>query len=494
MRAFNLGGDSAYTPSLMTATPATDVVIEPIADQVIDEGQTLRVTARVAAGEGIQRVTDFEEFTTLPASGTVLFRNPDFSGSTSVFLEDSPNVAGVTGSFPAGAGGSRAFVVRCSFVNGSNAWLRLTTFGAATLANPVIDFTKRLRIDVHADRAVRVALGLRETTNAIGTPIGSDGGTAGGIEWIGVTSRSNSQPQAVKIVPAGTWTTITFDVPGEPVTAFANGNGVLSTASGLGVLEHLVVVPADGSGTYTLHLDNLSVVDPRPVTFSLEPGAPAGSAVHPVSGEFSWTPNEAQGPSMALVTIRATDVAQPTQTDVEPFAVTVREVNQRPELAPAGSQWIHAGMTLVVTNVASDSDLPANMLSFFPAAALPAGASLDPATGELRWLAPDSLAESTNLFFVRVLDDGSPALGVTNSFTVRVTPRPSVQVLRSAGAGIALSWPAIPGRRYQVQFADDVAAAVWADLGPPVTATGENMLVNHPPGSGHRFYRLLLLD
>src|SRR5439155_839007 len=43
------------------------------------------------------------------------------------------------------------------------------------------------------------------------------------------------------------------------------------------------------------------------LTFGLDAGAPAGAAINPATGVFTWTPTEAQGPSTNLVTVRVTD-------------------------------------------------------------------------------------------------------------------------------------------------------------------------------------------
>jgi hypothetical protein len=51
-----------------------------------------------------------------------------------------------------------------------------------------------------------------------------------------------------RLVLAGQWTTLTFFLPGEPVRSFFQGNGVLDTSTGKGVLEHLEFVPAAGPG------------------------------------------------------------------------------------------------------------------------------------------------------------------------------------------------------------------------------------------------------
>jgi len=494
VRAFNLGGDSAYSGPASVTTPGTGSLLEPIADQFVDEEKPLRLVAKVLNGEVVQPLMDFEQFTSPPPNGTVLFRAPNFSGSTSGFLDASPNVSSVTGAMPPGQSSARSLAVSCSFSNSSNGWLRLTTSAAATLPNPVIDFTRRLRFDIHTDRAVRIALGLRETTNAAGTTLGSDGGTSGAIEWAGVSGRTNGRPLPVRLVPSGSWQTLTFDLPAEPVTSFVNGNGVLATASGLGVFEHLVVVPEDGAGVYNLFLDNFALVNSRVFQFSLEPDAPAGATIGASTGEFVWTPTESQGPGTNIIGIRVTESTSPGQSDVETFSVTVREINRAPVIAPTISRWIHAGTMFVITNLAEDPDLPANLLIFDAAVPLPAGASLDSTTGVLTWAVPDSLVDGTNLLAIRVSDDGSPAMTATNFLAVRTSPRPLIEAGATLNGEIELRWTGIPGRRYQLQYAVEVDAAFWINLGEPVTAQADEIVLNQPGGTGQRFYRLLLLD
>lgn len=495
IRATNPGGDSGYSPVAFATTPPQQLVIQSIPDQVINEGQTLALTAVVSNAEQSFPLTDFESFAPGAGNGTLLFRLPNYSGSTVNFLDSAPNLSVVTNVSPPGNTSSRALAVSWSFSStNTNPWLRLTTFGTTTLPNPVIDFTKRFRFDIHASRPLRVALGLRETTNAPGTPLGSNGGSTGGIEWVGVTNRLNSQPQPTRLVGAGAWTTLTFDLPSEPALNFTSANGVLSTASGLGVLEHLAFVPADGAGTYTVFLDNFAVVQATPIAFTLEPGAPAGSAIDSSSGAFTWSPTEAQGPSSNSITVRATDNSVPPQTGVRTFAVTVNEVNQAPALASPGNWLIHALTTLVVTNAASDPDFPANALTFSLLGPVPPGASVHPDTGIFTWTPSDFATGTTNTFALRVADSGAPSLNDTRTFTVRVLSRPILRVLSLGETGLTLQWDSIPGRHYQVQFKTNLSAAAWEDMGQPVTAGQSVSSLDVPPGPDQTFYRILLVD
>ena len=61
------------------------------------------------------------------------------------------------------------------------------------------------------------------------------------------------------------------------------------------------------------------------------------------------------------------------------------------------------------------------------------------------------------------------------------------------GSQFVLSWPTLPGQRFQVEAATNLAS-VWAALGTPITATG-NMLkhTNELNDAPRRFYRVAVL-
>ena len=126
-----------------------------------------------------------------------------------------------------------------------------------------------------------------------------------------------------------------------------------------------------------LPADNLS--------FSLDSGAPAGATINPTTGEFNWTPGEAEGPAVYSVTVRVTDDGTPSLDDFETINITVGEVNQAPVLAAIGNKSVDEGSLLTFTASATDPDLPANNLSFSLDSGAPAGATIDPTTGEFSW-------------------------------------------------------------------------------------------------------------
>lgn len=98
----------------------------------------------------------------------------------------------------------------------------------------------------------------------------------------------------------------------------------------------------------------------------------------------------------------------------------VGQGNTPPVINPVPNQTVNVGATLLVTNTASDSDLPAQTLTFSPAASLPANASLNSASGVFSWRPHVSQANTTNLIQVQVTDNGSPNLSATNAFSVVV--------------------------------------------------------------------------
>ena len=421
----------------------------------------------------------------------MLFRSPRTSGSTTNHIDAAPDYSSVTELFPSGTGlGSRALLVSCDFTNATAPWVRLTTSSAGTIPNPVIDFTDKLRFNIYCDKSIGVALGLRETTNAASTVVGADGGTSGGIEWVGVTNKNGSAPVPNRVVSSGAWTTLTFDLPNEPCTNFANANSVLSTASGLGVLEHLAIVPRSGNGIYKIYLDNVAVVRSRSVSYSLDTGAPSGASINPTTGAFTWTPTEAQGPGSYTIKVIATASGSPGAMATNSFIVTVSETNSAPVLTSIANQTIHAGATVIITNVATDVDSPANTLSFSLDPGFPSGATINSATGVFTWTSSDANSGTISNVTVRVTDNGSPAKSDTKTFSITVSAKPSFQSVVQNGSNVTFGWNSISGKTYKIQYKQNLSDAVWTDL-VDVAANGATSTYSATNTGNQRFYRIV---
>ena len=153
------------------------------------------------------------------------------------------------------------------------------------------------------------------------------------------------------------------------------------------------------------------------LSFSLADGTgaiPTGAAIT-AGGLFSWTPTEAQGPGSYTFDVVVSDG---TITDSETITVTVIEANSAPVLAAIGNQTIAEGTELTFTTTATDTDLPANTLTFSLAdgsGSVPTGASIT-AGGLFSWTPTEAQGPGTYTFDV-VVSDGT----VTDSETITVT-------------------------------------------------------------------------
>jgi len=60
---------------------------------------------------------------------------------------------------------------------------------------------------------------------------------------------------------------------------------------------------------------------------------------------------------------------------------------------------------------------------------------------------------------------------------------------------LALTWDATVGMTYRVEYASDLAADTWTQLGENITATGPTISVHDTPESlvRQRFYRVVVV-
>jgi len=222
-------------------------------------------------------ITDFEGFN-VGLNGSVLFRQPNFSGSTSSFIVtqacDIPN--GVYNcsiiSDEQVFNGERSLKVAWQFVlnpntgqPSPNAWLRLTTFNTPNKPNPEISFDHKVRLRLYVPSATPdfyLTLGVRETGTNAGC--GGNGGSTGGIEWIGATSAQSgpSAPVGKLINQKDQWITVTFNIRCEPIRGFAGAtaNGQLDVSTG--TLEQLAFTPVDPAqlGPYIVYIDDVETI------------------------------------------------------------------------------------------------------------------------------------------------------------------------------------------------------------------------------------------
>ena len=168
------------------------------------------------------------------------------------------------------------------------------------------------------------------------------------------------------------------------------------------------------------------------LTYSLDPGAPAGAAINPTTGVFTWTPTEAQGPGTYTLTIRVTDSSPQNASAAETIQISVTEANLPPVLAVIGNRSVFEGVLLTFTAAATDPDLPANALTYSLIGA-PAGAAINAATGVFTWIPSESQGPGTFTITVRVTDNGPGSFFDEETIQVTVAEANTAPSLNSIG-------------------------------------------------------------
>jgi len=210
-----------------------------------------------------------------------------------------------------------------------------------------------------------------------------------------------------------------------------------------------------------------------------------------------WITNWPPGAALWLVWTMAdsTGKSQGLGIDNLSFSASATAPNTAPVLAPIANQFLILGQTLSQTASATDTDLPPQTLTFSLGPGAPAGATIGPVSGQLRWMPTN--APATNTLSVIVTDNGLPSLSATQSFTVTVlppAPRPQLGSVRLGASTFSFSWPSAAGYLYRVQYKTDLTATNWTTLGADQPGTGSQLsltvgLTNAP----QCLYRVIVL-
>ncbi|MBE0543313.1 MAG: PKD domain-containing protein [Verrucomicrobia bacterium] len=166
--------------------------------------------------------------------------------------------------------------------------------------------------------------------------------------------------------------------------------------------------------------------------------------------------------------------------------------NASPVLAPIADEEVVEAMPLVFAASAQDPDV-LQSLTFSLDAGAPAGAAINPSSGEFTWTPTSEYAATTNTITVRVTDNAVPSASDAESFDVVVVTQPRLLSIAEAPEGsFTLTWRVHPGREYQFQTKTAITNAVWTDLGASFNANSTNAVLADNAGVNEvRFYRVL---
>src|SRR5204862_1451594 len=129
---------------------------------------------------------------------------------------------------------------------------------------------------------------------------------------------------------------------------------------------------------------------------------------------------EAQGPGTYPVTIVATDNGAPVQSGSAAITITVSEVNSAPVVTNPGNKTTNELANLAFTVTATDSDIPANTITWSLTLGTPAatGATIGAGTGAFSWTPTEAQGPGTSPVAVAATDNGTPVLANTAAFTI----------------------------------------------------------------------------
>lgn len=209
-------------------------------------------------------------------------------------------------------------------------------------------------------------------------------------------------------------------------TDATSGTSEFSALAAVGANEPPIVaeqaVSVDEGATLTDVVIANDTTTLSPVSMVLAGGTspvPAGLTLSP-DGQLSWATNETDGGQNLDLRVVATDSFGLSTT--ARLTVAVNEVNTAPSITGPTTFTLTDGETGSFQFISSDTDLPANTLSF-SAVGLPAGATINPATGQITY-ALTSASVGQHQSVVQVTDDGAPSL--SDSLQLNWDIRPNV--------------------------------------------------------------------
>jgi len=330
-------------------------------------------------------------------------------------------------------------------------------------------------------------------SNRIAAVIGGTGVTVNSVIYNNPTNLTLNLSVTANAAPGMRMVTVT-NPDGQSA---ASAGGILAINS-MATTNHPPELPAIADktvveGHFLTFTNAASDPDLDLLTYSLL-SAPSGAAVTN-EGVFTWTPTEAQGPSTNVLAMIVTDDGMPSLSATQSFTVFVLETNDfAPVLTSVSDRIIHASTALIITNAATDNDIPGNGISYSLDPGAPATASIGASDGIFTWTPTDADADTTNTITIRVTDDGTPPLDSAQAFSVVVAPRPWIESITISNNLPWVDWTSVGGQRYRLQYTPTLDSPVWSNVSGDITASGNTASKADPDSAvTNRFYRVQVL-
>lgn len=359
----------------------------------------------------------------------------------------------------------------------------------------VVSNTGPLQISAYknATNGAVVIIAINASTNNVAQTFNLSGfGVTNITPWLTSASASLASQSAVAVAGSSFSNTIPamsiVTLVGQATVTATNSAPTDISLSNSAVGENQPSVSAVGA---------LNTTDPNSgntFAYALVSGAGStGNAAFSISGNNLLTASSFNYEAQNSYSIRIRSTDQGGLFFEKAFLVVVTNVNEAPTLAPVPEATIGAGVSLALTNIATDAELPAQTLTFNLLAA-PTNAtltSLNASNALFTWRPLISQSPSTNVIRVKVTDNGTPALSTTNNFviTISAATRPLLNSI-TVGSHVNLSATGLIGPDYSLftttNLVDWQLLLTTNPTAMPVLFTDTNR------SDAARFYRLQL--
>jgi hypothetical protein len=220
------------------------------------------------------------------------------------------------------------------------------------------------------------------------------------------------------------------------------------------------------------------------------------------------------GTNLPTATSATLTIASATANDAGAYAVIVTTsagsatssaatltVNPPPNSAPTftapvtGTNFtINVGVNLSVACTATDSDTPAQTLTYSLLAG-PSGAAVNFSNGNFTWRPTVSQAGSVNSVQVVVTDNGTPNLSATNSFSVTVSSltSPTTDAQNYSGGQFSVSVNGQVGPDYALQATTNLVGGTWTTVATTNSPATMPVILTDPNAGSQpmQFYRIV---
>ena len=233
------------------------------------------------------------------------------------------------------------------------------------------------------------------------------------------------------------------------------------------------------------------------LSFALVNNPPTGTSIDPATGVVRWTPDESQGPGNFTLNVQVTDNGVPPISVTIPVLVHVNEVNSAPGILSLSTQSGASDVPLRFQVVGVDTDIPAQDLTYSLPPGSPLGAGINPLTGEFIWT-PNADQGGDYDMVIIVKDNGTPPIAQPFHVLVKIKgpdaiPSPVITATRAPDGTMTLSWPAVDGVKYHVEFTETLGTLSWNPLGDTVGAQGIAGISGiQLDGQTERYYRVII--